>query len=198
MGLDPGIGFLHVDTPNRDSLACDLMEVCRPKCDSFVLDWLQREPLRKSDFWEDRNGNCRLVSSLAIRLSETADIWRKLMAPVAEHVAQELSSSISKSTSHLARQAIATRLTQRHRREVKGSNVSVVNQPKPEHVCSDCGLKIRSGKKLCRNCAKQVTPENFRVGRKMAQRTGHLERRSDTMRNHRLGIRNWNSSEIPA
>ncbi len=30
MGLDPGIGFLHVDTPNRDSLACDLMEVCRP------------------------------------------------------------------------------------------------------------------------------------------------------------------------
>jgi CRISPR/Cas system-associated endonuclease Cas1 len=25
MGLDPGIGVLHVDTPNRDSLACDLM-----------------------------------------------------------------------------------------------------------------------------------------------------------------------------
>jgi hypothetical protein len=24
MGLDPAIGFLHVDTPNRDSLACDL------------------------------------------------------------------------------------------------------------------------------------------------------------------------------
>ena len=27
MGLDPGIGVLHVDTPNRDSLACDMMEV---------------------------------------------------------------------------------------------------------------------------------------------------------------------------
>ena len=65
MGLDPGIGFLHVDTPSRDSLACDLMEVCRPRCDAFVLDWLQRESLRKSDFWEDRNGNCRLVSALA-------------------------------------------------------------------------------------------------------------------------------------
>src|SRR5882762_3330149 len=73
MGLDPGIGFLHVDTSNRDSLPCDLMEVCRPNVDRFVLNWLQSEPLRRSDFWEDRNGNCRLVSSLAIKLCETAD-----------------------------------------------------------------------------------------------------------------------------
>jgi len=65
MGLDPGIGCLHVDTPNRDSLACDLMEVCRPKVDAFVLNWVQSEPFRKSDFWEDRNGNCRIGSSLA-------------------------------------------------------------------------------------------------------------------------------------
>src|SRR5712691_5501165 len=36
MGLDPGMGCLHVDTPNRDSLACDLMEVCRAKVDAFV------------------------------------------------------------------------------------------------------------------------------------------------------------------
>ena len=27
--FDPGIGLLHVETPDRDSLACDLMEVCR-------------------------------------------------------------------------------------------------------------------------------------------------------------------------
>jgi hypothetical protein len=26
LGLDPGLGFWHVDTPARDSLACDLME----------------------------------------------------------------------------------------------------------------------------------------------------------------------------
>jgi CRISPR/Cas system-associated endonuclease Cas1 len=24
LGLDPGLGVLHKDTPNRDSLACDL------------------------------------------------------------------------------------------------------------------------------------------------------------------------------
>ena len=33
MGLDPGIGLLHVDAPNRDSLACDLMEPVRPSVD---------------------------------------------------------------------------------------------------------------------------------------------------------------------
>jgi CRISPR-associated protein Cas1 len=52
MGLDPGIGCLHVDTANRDSLACDVMEPIRPKCDAFLLNWLQSEPLCKSDFWE--------------------------------------------------------------------------------------------------------------------------------------------------
>ena len=30
LGLDPGLGVLHVDTPARDSLACDLMEAVRP------------------------------------------------------------------------------------------------------------------------------------------------------------------------
>jgi len=30
VGLDPGIGFLHVDTDSRDSLALDLMEAARP------------------------------------------------------------------------------------------------------------------------------------------------------------------------
>jgi CRISPR-associated endonuclease Cas1 len=197
MGLDPGMGCLHVDTPNRDSLACDLMEVCRPKVDAFVLNWLQSEPFRKSDFSEDRNGNCRLVSALSIRLSEMADTWRKFVAPVAEYVAQEIWSSISKPASRIVRRRIATRLTQRNKREVKGSDVSEVSRLKPEHVCSDCGLKISSWKKLCSKCARQATPENFRAGRKIAQSPEHLAKRADTMRSHRLAMSNWKSSELP-
>ena len=197
MGCDPGIGLLHVDTPSRDSLACDLMEVCRSGCDAFVLDWLQREPLRKSDFWEDRNGNCRLASALAIRLSQTADTWRKLVAPVTEYVAQELWSSISKSTSRLGTLRLASRLTQAHRRAVKGSGVPVVNHPKPEHVCSDCGIKIRNGNKFCSNCAKQVTCKNFRVGRNRAQQAECLAKRAETMRTHRRAIQEWEPSMLP-
>jgi hypothetical protein len=139
MGLDPGIGLLHVDTPNRDSLACDLQEPIRASVDAFLLNWLQTEPLCKSDFWEDRNGNCRLSRCLAIKLCETAETWRRLVAPVTEYVAQELWSSISKPTSRPAQRLLASRLTQAHRRGVKGSGMSAVSQPKPDHLCGSCG-----------------------------------------------------------
>jgi CRISPR-associated endonuclease Cas1 len=197
MGLDPGLGCLHVDTPNRDSLACDLMEVCRPKCDAFVLDWLQREALRRSDFWEDRNGNCRLVSSLAVKISETAETWRRLIAPVAEYVAQEFWSSISARTTKPARRAIATRLTQSRKREVKGSHMPEVHQPKPEHVCGNCGAKVPRCRKHCLKCWKQETVKEFSTGRKLAQCADAIAKRSETMVRHRKEIGDWKPSELP-
>jgi CRISPR-associated endonuclease Cas1 len=71
MGLDPALGFLHLDTGYRDSLACDLMEPVRPQVDGYVLDWLNREPLKREWFFEQRDGNCRLMGPFAARLSET-------------------------------------------------------------------------------------------------------------------------------
>jgi CRISPR-associated endonuclease Cas1 len=197
MGLLPEIGLLHADASNRNSLSCDMMEVIRPKIDAFVLDWFQREPLTRRSFWEDRNGNCRLASALAIRLSETADTWRKLVAPVAEYVAQELWSSISKPTSRLRRFRLASRLTQSHRRAVKKSTVPAVNQPKPEHVCSDCGVKGSRGTKRCSNCAKKATRKSFHAGRKNAQQPESLVKRSATQRHHRQAIQDWKPSDLP-
>jgi CRISPR-associated protein Cas1 len=75
LGLDPGIGVLHVDTPYQDSLACDLMEPARPAVDAYFLDWIARESLKKEWFFEQPNGNCRLLGSFATRLSETAPTW---------------------------------------------------------------------------------------------------------------------------
>lgn len=97
MGLDPEIGLLHCDTPNRASLANDIQEILRPAVDSFMLNWIQTERFRKADFWEDRNGNCRIGSPLAKRLCETTDTWRKLAGPVAEWVAQALWNSSHRS-----------------------------------------------------------------------------------------------------
>jgi len=37
-GLDPEIGLLHCDAPNRSSLANDLQEILRPKVDSFCTE----------------------------------------------------------------------------------------------------------------------------------------------------------------
>src|ERR1035438_1413786 len=96
LGLDPGLGVLHVDTPARDSLACDLMEPVRPQVDAYLLDWITRQPLRREWFFEQRDGNCRLTGSFAVRLSETAPIWGRAIAPIAEWVAQQLWSTTRK------------------------------------------------------------------------------------------------------
>src|SRR5579863_1232462 len=53
LGLDPGLGVLHVDTPARDSLACDLMEPIRAQVDAYLLDWVTRQPLRREWFFEE-------------------------------------------------------------------------------------------------------------------------------------------------
>ncbi|HXY11262.1 MAG TPA: CRISPR-associated endonuclease Cas1 [Terriglobales bacterium] len=201
MGLDPGIGLLHVDTPNRDSLACDLMEPVRPAVDAFVLNWLQREPLRKADFVEDSNGNARMASALAIKLCETADTWRKLVAPGAEHVAQELWLTASRSLPALARRRmLATRLTQRSKREAKGSDMPAITPPKIEHHCQDCGKEIRRDlrRRFCAECAVTVIREGFDWGRKAAQRPESLAKRSATQRIHKQAIKNWKPSDLPA
>jgi CRISPR/Cas system-associated endonuclease Cas1 len=36
-GPDPSLGYIHADTPYRDSLACDLMEAIRPDVDEFLF-----------------------------------------------------------------------------------------------------------------------------------------------------------------
>jgi CRISPR-associated endonuclease Cas1 len=202
MGLDPGIGLLHVDTANRDSLACDLMEVCRPKVDAFVVNWLQSEPFCKSDFWEDRNGNCRLASSLAFKLCETSDTWRSLVAPVAEYVAQKLWSSISKPASTPARRLIATRLTQRNKREVKGSEVPGVKQPKPEHVCSGCGKTIETRSAHCADCAISGATEQLvtaaKLGRIAARSPEARAKHMASRRRHAQACSAWDASRQPA
>jgi CRISPR-associated protein Cas1 len=203
MGLDPGLGVLHMDTPNRDSLACDIMEPIRPKCDAFVLDWLQREPLRRSDFWEDRNGNCRLASSLAVKLCETSNTWRRLVAPVAEYVAQEFWSSVSKpaSPSKLSRRLVATRLTQRNKREVKGSHVPEVKDPKAEHVCEGCGKNIQDRSSQCATCAidgaTRRLADGAKVGRVAARSPKARAKHIASRKRHAEAISAWDESMQP-
>jgi CRISPR-associated endonuclease Cas1 len=196
MGLLPDVGMFHTDTPNRDSLVFDLMEVCRPQVDSFVLHWLQTEPLRKSDcWWEDRNGNCRMVTSLAIKLCETSDTWRRLINPHVEWLAQELSSSIRKPTSS-ARHLVPTRLSQQHRRAVK---VPAVTIPAGQHVCAGCGaIPADKRRNHCGKCGTAVTRKNFALGRKVAQMPDSIVKRSATMRMHKTAIDNWNPAHLPS
>ena len=148
LGLDPGLAFLHADTSSRDSLACDLMEPLRPEVDAYVLNWLHREPLRREWFFEERNGNCRLMAPFASHLAETSSTWAQRVAPIAEWVAKALSASFSQSR----RLGLPTRLTQQHRREAKGTPPPPLEQPPvPPRICRSCGRGIERGQR-CAGC----------------------------------------------
>jgi hypothetical protein len=177
-------------------LALDVMEPVRPDIERWLYQWLSTEPLRRADFFETATGNCRLMSHLCNRLSETAPTWGKLVAPWAEYMARTLWARSSQLKS--VRSLLPTRLTQAHRREAKGHlPLPAVEAPKPDSVCRDCGIQIRRGTRHCSKCAKQAARKNFRAGRKMAQLPEYLARRAETMRTHRLEISNWKSSELP-
>ena len=147
LGLDPGIGFLHVDTDARDSLACDLMEPGRPQVDAFLLDWITKQPLRREWFFEQRDGSCRLMATFAIRLSESAPAWRQILAPVTEWVAKVLWSTVR----HNGRRTPApTHLTQSNRRDAKGlPHLRLVSLPQPPRLCKTCGAKVTAGYERC-------------------------------------------------
>jgi CRISPR-associated endonuclease Cas1 len=198
LGLDPGLGVLHVDVPNRDSLACDLMEPVRPQVDAFLVDWITHEPFNRRWFFEQSNGNCRLMASFAVSLSQTAPTWGRAVAPWAEYVAHALWASTTRSKS-VRSLTPATRLTQQHRRAAKGRPpLPSVEVPKLDVICRCCGKEIHHGTRFCSKCVITATRENFNAGRKSAQSPEHLARRASTMRRHKQAIQHWNASDLPA
>jgi ribosomal protein L32 len=200
LGLDPGIGVLHVDTPSRDSLACDLMEAIRPQVDAYLLDWISREPLRREWFFEQRDGNCRLLGSFAVRLSETSPTWRRAVAPIAESISRTLWSTIRKPSRQLYP---ATRLTQSRRRQAKGTsfNLQAESTPKPLRICRICGAAIKRRHTYCASCAVGVSREGLieaaRLGRVATHSREAEALRAKTQRRHAAALRAWNPSDLP-
>src|SRR5215831_5338577 len=178
MGLDPEIGMLHCDAPNRSSLANDLQEILRSKVDSFVLNWIQTERFCKADFWEDSNGNCRIGSRLVGKLCETSFMWRRLAAPVAEWVAQALWNSCRNLA--VDEEVLPTPLTHRRKSEGRGNKFELkIRPPRPTKVCEMCGAEGVKNR-YCRSCAVEASRET------MAQVAllGHVKHRSKKTKAH--------------
>jgi hypothetical protein len=201
LGLDPGLGVLHVDTRARDSFASDLMEPARPQVDAYVLDWIMREPLKRQWFFEMPDGNCRLTASFAAQLSETAPMWARAVAPFAEWVTRALWSSSAK----LCREpAPPTRLTQRTKREVKGapSLPSPIRAPKRENLCPECGKTIRAESTKCASCSVSDATKNIldaaRIGRQTANSPQARNKHAITARKNALAQHAWKPSAQPA
>jgi CRISPR-associated endonuclease Cas1 len=200
LGLDPGIGVMHVDTDARDSLACDLMEPIRPQVDAYLLNWIIRGPLRREWFFEERDGNCRLMGSFAVRLSETAPTWGRAVAPIAEWVSRTLWAKRSRPN----RESVpTTRLTESLRRRQRGEQVSpnVAHAPKPPKVCRICGASINPGDSYCASCSISVSRESLmkaaREGRIASHSREAERRRGETQRRHHAAKWAWRPSDLP-
>jgi CRISPR-associated endonuclease Cas1 len=201
LGLDPGLGVLHVDTKARDSLACDLMEPVRPQVDAYLLDWITREPLKRQWFCEQPQGNCRLMASFTVHLSDTAPLWGRAVAPFAEWVTRALWSSSAK----LIREpAPPTRLTQRTKRLIKGAPPlpPQIKSPRRDNLCLECGKTIRRESNRCSDCSvpyatKQMS-EASRIGRETANGPEARKKHAITARKNALAQQAWNPSDQPA
>lgn len=195
LGLDPGMGFLHLDTPARDSMACDLMEAVRPQVDAYLLDLLQ-EPLRRSDFLEQRDGSCRLMNTFALRLTDTCQMWARYVGPLAEWVAKTLGAGAK------TKLIPPTRLTQTYKRRAKG----ILENPMPkapakERFCRGCGATLIKGRTNCADCNKIVAANRMlevaKLGRIIARQPEAQSKRSKTQYQHQAAARAWKESDQP-
>src|SRR5487761_654888 len=199
LGLDPGLGVMHFDSPSRDSLASDLMEPIRPRGDAYVLDWITRGPLRREWFFEQRDGNCRLMASFALRLSETTSTWARAVSPLAEGISRMFSASVPKRSKRIFP---STRLTQNSRREGRGisPNLSLVAPPRPASVCRNCGAATR-GAQYCRACSPMALRENLINAAKLGRIATHTPkaeaRRAATMQRQEAAKQAWKPSDLP-
>src|SRR6267378_807974 len=160
LGLDPGLGVLHLDGRTRDSLACDLMEPVRPLVDVYLFNWLARGPLKRNWFFEERDGSCRLMGEFAQMIGDAALTWRSAVAPYAERAAQIFWASAKSAASH---RSPATRLTQWYRSTARGGGENSAETPAPEspRLCKLSGTPIMGHQRFCSECALPIQKKHL-------------------------------------
>jgi CRISPR-associated endonuclease Cas1 len=159
VGLDPGLGVLHADQLNRDSLSADLMEPVRPIVDRYVLRLLESRSFALADFYETRQGVCRVTPPLARELAETLQEWRQAVGRVAEDVARRLDESRSPG------RALPTPISGSNRSAGRGPRAK--RRPKEDALpvarrCVWCGGPAAVGRRTCSTeCRTAVDADNL-------------------------------------
>jgi CRISPR-associated endonuclease Cas1 len=157
VGLDPGLGVLHADQMNRDSLAADLMEPVRPIVDRYILDLLAGRSFAVDDFFETRQGVCRVTPRLAKELAQTLPEWRTHAGRVAEDVARLLGGDKSDS------RRLATPISERNRSAGRSAKSKHPGRQGPTvaSACEWCGSGVRSGRRTCSSgCLAELESAN--------------------------------------
>lgn len=151
VGLDPGLGVLHSDKKNRDSLAFDLLEPVRPYIDERVLTLLRHRHFSARDFYETRDGTCRLMPSLTHELATWLPAIAHQLAPTAEAVAHHFIDDIPGTG---VKRTVLTKANSRQAQpDPKRSRTAPPRPPRAPATCRECGTPLREQRvKLCPTC----------------------------------------------
>ena len=155
IGLDPGMGILHADQKSRDSFVFDVIEPLRPVVDGQLLTLLEQRTFGKREFFETRQGACRLMPPLPQVLAELSPEMAMLAAPVVEQVAKRLAEGQGTESQPLT---IPTLLTEANRSKGRdGVRVKHKHMTKQEltvpRACEACGVILeRRDRDHCDDC----------------------------------------------
>jgi CRISPR-associated endonuclease Cas1 len=196
VGIDPGMGLIHLDSRARQSMALDLVEPVRPDAEAFVLDLLATRTFRKADFAQLPDGHVRLMAPFTHELAETLPRWAALAAPVAEKVAHALGQAmagkyvaVTPLTGRRSRDAAAavkvrkavarTRATLGAQHQRPGPSA-----PTPLYSCPDCGGAVENARHVrCAGCnakdPRQTPAVRASRGRAISARKRALRKRTD-------------------
>lgn len=150
VGLDPGVGILHVDKRARDSFALDVMEPVRPLIDQWVLQFLNRHRFKAADFADTRRGTCRISPTLTHYLAETTNKWADAVRPHGEAVARLLSSTVLD-----VAQRVPTPPTDITVSTPPARRNQAAPSAQPSH-CHTCGQTVARHRTQCDECLAQV------------------------------------------
>lgn len=154
VGLDPGLGIVHTDMRNRDSLTFDLLEPLRPVVEHHVLQLLASRHFTARDFHETREGACRLLPPLTHELATWTTDYAAAVAPIAEGVAHALASSSPGNV------ALTTPLTRANYTAAQQRRQMPSSPPRPAAsavdgmpTCRSCGERLHNKhRQLCTAC----------------------------------------------
>jgi CRISPR-associated endonuclease Cas1 len=196
VGLDPHLGLLHADTDSRPSLACDLMEAVRTRVDEYVLNCIGRQALRREWFFEERDGNCRLMAGFAARLAEAAPGLASAVVPIAESVAKALIRGQSGVPFDAA-------MTGTRRRPDSFLDKPGVNRRLPAipHVCPRCGRALGERLGRCPTCAaddlEKTVPQVLKEAPWTERSAEVPTTRTSAQHRNAEAARQWNPDSLP-
>jgi CRISPR-associated protein Cas1 len=162
VGLDPGLGIVHVDYRSRDSFALDLMEAARPAVDEYLVELLQGRTFTRHDFAETARGVCRVNPPLSHELAETAPRWAEAIAPVAEAVAHELARSEGSRIKQLSTPLTGSNRSARYVRTRRRVTAQAAKAARPAPTCKRCGGPVpRRTRTYCDSCLPHYQREQY-------------------------------------